>query len=274
MLRFLMSVVFFTLMLVSAAQADQVFRDCTDCPEMVSIPAGSFVMGSPVSERGRGSGEIQHQVTISKPFAVSKFEITRKQFDLYMKDSGDTKAKPCNTGDEAVGCIKWDDAQGYALWLKRKTGQPYRLLSEAEWEYAARAGTTTIYYWGNDNRLACRYANVKDRSWRSANSNFPAMSFPCNDGYAEVAPVGKYVPNAFGLYDMLGNVWEWTEDCWNQNYNGAPSDGSAWKTGDCDSHVLRGGAWGGEPLDVRAAERDWFGSSYRIYYGIRVAKSL
>jgi formylglycine-generating enzyme required for sulfatase activity len=274
MLKFLIPVAILALALVNVARADQAFRDCTDCPEMVSIPAGSFVMGSPVSERDRGSGEIQHQVTISKPFAVSKFEVTRKQFDQYIKESGDTKAKPCNTGDEAVGCISWNDAQGYVQWLKHKTGQPYRLLSEAEWEYAARAGTTTVYYWGNNPGQACRYANVKDEKWASTSRGFPTMVFSCNDGYVGVAPVGKLTPNAFGLYDMLGNVWEWTQDCWNQDYNGAPSDGSAWETGDCNSHVLRGGAWGGEPLDVRVAERDWYGSSYRIYYGIRVARDL
>ncbi len=269
---FLLLVAVLTAMFAGTARAENSFRDCPDCPEMISIPAGTYAMGSPASEKNRNNDETRHQVTISKPFAVGKFEVTRSQFDRYLEETGDKTAQPCNSGDEAVGCMRWNDAQGYVQWLAHKTGQPYRLLSEAEWEYAARAGTTTAFYWGNLVHRACRYGNVKDQSWAVAHE-IPAITFRCKDGYAEVAPVGQFVPNAFGLYDMSGNLWEWTADCWNRDYTGAPVDGSAWTSGDCDSHVLRGGAWGGEPRDVRSAVRNHLGG-YRVYSGIRVAKTL
>jgi formylglycine-generating enzyme required for sulfatase activity len=150
--------------------------------------------------------------------------------------------------------VSWNDAREYVAWLSSKTGEKYRLPSEAEWEYAARAGTTTERFWGNSHVEACRYANVYDESGKRAETR-PWPSHECDDGYAWTAPVGSFQPNAFGLEDMLGNVWEWTEDCWNETYEGAPTDGGAWTRGDCGRHVVRGGSWRNDPIAVRSAFR-------------------
>ena len=140
---------------------------------------------------------------------------------------------------EPVVCVSWDDAQAYVRWLSEETGEAYRLLSEAEWEYVARAGTTTARYWGESEAGQCRYANGAD-----AGTGFE-WAVSCHDGHARTAPVGRYEANAFGLYDVLGNVLEWTADCWNESYAGAPSNGGAWESGECTRRVLRGGSWNG-----------------------------
>ena len=216
------------------------FRDCPTCPEMVVVPAGSFLMGSPKSEADRNDDEgPQRKVTFAKPFAVGKFEVTWDEWDACVRD-GECDNGPVEKagGDNGWGKgrrpvieVDWSDAKTYAAWLSKKTGKPYRLLTEAEWEYAARAGTTTAYFWGD-----------KFDSSRANNGS-------------KTAKVGRYRPNAWGVHDMHGNVWEWTEDCWNDSYKRAPTDGSAWTDGDCSSRVVRGGSWGNIPALLRSALR-------------------
>ena len=230
-----------------AALLNKKIKDCDECPEMVVLPPGSFVMGSPSSEQGRRSNEgPTHQVTISAPFAVSKFEVTFKQWDACVEAGGCNGYRPDDKdrgrNRHPVFNVSWNDAKSYVRWLSQKTKKKYRLVSEAEWEYGARAGTQTSRYWGDDVSEQCTYANGRRA--------------PCEDGYFFTSPVGKYRANAFGLFDMLGNVWEWTEDCWHGSYAGAPTEGSAWKTGgDCGRRALRGGSNGSKPKKLRAAMR-------------------
>jgi sulfatase modifying factor 1 len=169
-----------------------------------------------------------------------------------------------------VVCVSWDDAAAYVKWLSGHTGEAYRLLSEAEWEYAARGGTTTMRYWGHDwnNEAGCAYANVMTKEhW--------ATGFDCKDGYKNTSPVGTYKANAFGLDDTLGNVWEWVEDCFKDNYTGAHSDGSAWTSGDCSRRVLRGGSWDFNPRLLRSSFRLRNGTDDRgSVNGFRVARTL
>ena len=253
------------------------FQDCQSCPVMVVIPPGEFIMGSPSNEEGLYDTEgPQHEVTLPRNFAVGKYEVTRGEYAQFANDTGRGDGGGCNyfTGDgwkldtskswrspgfsqnddDPVACVNWDDAQAYVSWLARKTSKSYRLLSEAEWEYAARAGTTTAYYFGN--------------SISSSQANH-------NQNEGKTVSVGSYAANAFGLHDMHGNVWEWAEDCWNGSYSGAPSDGSAWMRGDCDGHVLRGGSWLNYPQDLRSAYRVRITTGYRYNnVGFRVARTL
>ena len=231
------------------------FKDCDDCPEMVAVPAGSFLMGSkadPFASSPPSADEMpQHAVSI-KAFSLGKFEVTQEQWFALM---GNLPSK-FKGRTLPVEQVSWDDAQAFVKKLSEKTGKQYRLASEAEWEYAARAGSQTAYAFGDDARELGRYA------WFSENAGQTTHS------------VGEKQPNAFGLYDMSGNVWEWTEDCWNANYNSAPTDGRAWTTGDCSLRVLRGGSWGSVPQNLRAALRYGFTSAYRLGdFGFRVART-
>jgi formylglycine-generating enzyme required for sulfatase activity len=222
----------------------QSFKDCaTDCPEMVVIPAGSFTMGSSQDEPGHQLTEgPQHNVMIAKPFAVSKFEVTFAGWDACAAH-GDCIAHVDDHGwgrdRRPVINVSWDDAQRYVTWLSKITGKTYRLLTEAEYEYAARAGTQTAYPWGDD--LGSNNANCA-----GCGSRWDA---------SQTAPVGSFAPNRFGLYDMVGNVWEWVQDCLHEDYNRAPVDGSAWMTGDCGHHRLRGGSWASVADEIRSANR-------------------
>ena len=254
------------------------FKDCADCPTMIVIPAGSFTMGSPPHEEERDADEEgpQHTVTISRDFAVGKFEVTRGQYAAFVKETshrGDDgcryfsgrewKTDPSHswrepgfaqTGDHPVVCVNWDDAKAYLSWLSVKTGETYRLITEAEWEYAARAGTTTRYHFGD--------------SISSDNANF-------NRNIGGTVPVGSYAPNAFGLYDMHGNVIEWTEDCWHANYEGAPSGGSAWVDYDCERRMLRGGSWTFGSRGQRSAYRGDIVQESRAYLiGFRAVRTI
>ena len=170
----------------------------------------------------------------------------------------------------------FNDAQDYVSWLSQVTGHDYRLPSEAEWEYAARAGTTTEFHWGNNADDGCRYANVLDLTATEQHPNWRDLFFAdCWDGYFRLAPVGTYEPNGFGLYDMIGNIEEWTQDCWNESYDGAPTDGSAWESGDCTLRVRRGGSWVTELLFNRSAHRMFdFAIGDIGRQGLRVARSL
>jgi formylglycine-generating enzyme required for sulfatase activity len=273
-------------------------QDCPGCPEMVVVPAGSFTMGSPDSEKGRSSNEGPvHQVTIPAALAVSKYEVTRGQFARFVRATGRDMSGSCwfwddkekkaredpakswldpgfaQSDEHPVVCVSFADATAYVEWLSKQTGKGYRLLSEAEWEYAARASTTTARYWGEGEGQACAYANVADRQAKSKHPEW--TTFDCDDGHAETAPVGQYKPNAFGLHDMLGNVWEWTQDCWNEGYQGAPTAGTAWLSGDCSVRVARGASWGYGPDFVRSASRSGDGSADRFdVLGFRVARTL
>ena len=280
------------------------FIECVACPEMVVIPAGQFVMGAAPGEEERENladgfrnrSQPQRSVTV-KRFSAGRFEITRGQYRAFAEatrrssdgcflwtgtqfEIDQTKAwrNPGYAQDDThpVTCVSWEDASAYVMWLGRHTGRKYRLLTEAEWEYAARAGTTATRYWGDDANMACDYSNGADHATAAqvpGAGNWPVAT--CNDGHAYTAPVGSYRPNAFGLYDMLGNVEEWTQDCWNGNYRGAPTDGSAWVTGDCALRAVRGGAWDDAPVGVPAAYRVGSPTVIRVYRrGFRVATDL
>jgi formylglycine-generating enzyme required for sulfatase activity len=246
------------------------FRDCDVCPEMVVVPAGSFTMGSPPTEKKRFDGEgPQHRVTFPRAFAVGKFEVTFDEWDACV-DAGGCRHRP---GDEGWGRgrrpvinVSWDDiTKEYLPWLSGKTGKTYRLLTEAEWEYAARAGTITPFSTG--------------RTITTAQANFHS-DYTYGGGAkgiyrGKTVEVGSFQPNAFGLYDLHGNVWEWVQDCWNDSYRGAPTDGSVWRTGDCSRRVLRGGSWGLFPWYLRSALRYVFSTVFRYYdFGFRVGRTL
>ena len=253
------------------------FRDCADCPEMVVVPAGSFLMGSPASEPGRSDDEgPQHLVTIANPFAVGKFEVTFDEWDACVREGQCTEVndEEWGRGRRPVINVNWTQAIGYAKWLSDKTGKPYRLLSEAEWEYAARAGSEQAWFWGSSPERACEYANVYDVTGK-AKLKLSWEAFTCDDRYSDTAPVGSFKPNAFGLHDMLGNVTEWVEDCYNGTYDAAPSNGRVWSWGNCSWHGVRGGGRAKGPRDMRAADRGWNlqGSRYN-FVGFRVARML
>ena len=237
------------------------FRDCPGCPELVVVPSGRFMMGSPESESGRFDNEGPvHEVTIACPFAVGVYEVTLDEWDACVSDGGCGGYRPDDMPrlSHPVFNVSWNDAKAYVRWLSGKTGEAYRLLSDAEWEYVARAGTTTRYWWGDDigqDRANCDGA--------------------CGDSYNYSAPVGSFSANPFGLYDMHGNVFEWVEDCWNESYHGTPSDGSAWESGECGLRMLRGGSWYVSPRNLHSAFRGSFPSGIRFFdIGFRVARTL
>ena len=287
--------------------AAETFKDCPDCPIMVKIPSGSFVMGSSESETRREAAKDedvtderpQHSVLIKAEFAIGQYTITRGEFSTFVRETGHDP-RGCvvyqdgewtlkqdrswqspgyaQTDRHPVVCVSHADALRYVQWLSQKTGKLYRLPTEAEWEYAARAGTKTARYWGDGRERACGFSNAADFSaaealkWNKGNVD---QVFQCSDGYAYTAPVGSFRPNAFGLNDMLGNIFQWTEDCHYPSYEGAPSDGSARMTPECKYRVLRGGSWINHPWVIRAAIR--FKSAPDSRYdsgGFRVARTL
>ncbi|MDX2142896.1 MAG: formylglycine-generating enzyme family protein [Rhodospirillaceae bacterium] len=260
--------------------AGAVFRDCRDCPEMIIVPAGNALIGSLESEVGRLPNEgPQHEVRIARPFAISKFEVTRGQYAAFVRETGRVSSTRCvvwtgarggeavdgkswqdpnfpQTDDHPVVCITWTDANDYVNWLRGKTGKPYRFLSEAEWEYAARAGTTTRYSFGDDAKDICKFANVPDQSAKDSVRGSPWLYTDCTDGYGvQTSPVGTFAPNAFGLHDMHGNLWEWTEDCYSDTFTGAPTDGSAWMAAPCHRRAVRGGSLSAPVQNSRSASR-------------------
>ena len=290
---------------IGAANADT-FRECPECPQMVGIPAGKFLMGSPAHEPGRFDSEGPQHVVSVKAFALGKFDVTSEEFLAFLHASRYQPA-PCNPilglGWKVEGrdlayppsqdepprwpavCLSWKDAVAYITWLNAQvkaahpilasrafgsSGGPYRLPSEAEWEYAARAGTNTARWWGDDIGKANANCNGCGSEW---------------DDHV-LAPVDAFAPNAFGLYGMLGNAWQWTADCWHDSYAGAPTDGSAWvgspasgQANDCARHMLRGGAWNNVPIFIRSAARsgaayDASDYDYSSLSGFRVARDL
>ena len=259
-----------------------VFRDCEVCPQMVVVPAGSYMMGSPASEEGRRDEEgPRHRVTIGYSLAVGVYEVTFDEWDACVEAGECWGYRPSDEGwgrgSRPVINVSWDEAKDYARWLSSETGEAYRLLSEAEWEYVARAGTETARYWGEGELAPCRYANGRDRTAAAESGDHRAAD--CSDGYRAAAPAGMYEPNAFGLHDVLGNVSEWTQDCGlpDRDYWGAPADGSAWGSSSsfCSQKVIRGASYYLEPWDLRSALRDWYpieGRAGRI--GFRVARTI
>lgn len=257
------------------------FDDCGGaawCPRMIRLPAGSFPMGSPDSEGDREGDEGPQRQVQLRTFAAGKYEITFDQWDACVADGGCEGRRP---GDGGFGRglrplinVSWHGAVAYVNWLSHRTGRNYRLLTEAEWEYAARAGSTSPWPWGQDPNGGCRFANMADLSLVRDDRSYSASS--CNDGIgAKTAIVGTRAANAFGLYDLIGNVWEWTQDCYVNTYEGAPADGSAVSTGDCNNRVHRGGAWDTTPIKLRSAYRNWWDPSSRNHnLGFRVARSL
>jgi len=242
----------------------QVFRDRmkngTNGPEMVVIPAGKFRMGD-IQGKGGNDEQPVHEVNIRKSFAVSRYEITFDQYDEFAKAMGRElpEDEDFGRGRRPVIRVSWNDAVDYAVWLSQQTRKRYRLPTEAEWEYAARAGTETAYWWGNEMKPG--FANC--------------MSCGTRRDRRQTEPVGSFKPNPFGLYDTAGNVSEWVQDCWHDNYQGAPSDGSAWEkehNGDCDGRVLRGGSFIG---NVRSSSREVFraGARFRAL-GFRLVREI
>jgi formylglycine-generating enzyme required for sulfatase activity len=224
------------------------FRDCDTCPEMVVIPSGSFRMGD-LSGGGGSNRKPVREVRIGYNFAVGKYEVTQDEWVAVM-GSNSSHFKGLRNPVEQVS---WNDARAFVVRLSEKAGKKYRLLSESEWEYMARAGSTFKYPWGNE---------------------FDASK--ANNNGSWTVPVGSYGANNFGVYEAAGNVWEWVGDCWHENYSGAPIDGSAWTSGgDCSKRVLRGGSWNDGPGGLRSALRYWGNAWERNYFfGFRIARTL
>jgi formylglycine-generating enzyme required for sulfatase activity len=294
---------FFSVLLIAAGLAlatsapaqerkDREFAECAGCPQMVGIPAGKFVMGSPASEAGRFENEGPQHVVSIKAFALGKYDVTSEEFLLFLKETG-YQPEPCNAllnmqwrslgngyayppYDEEprrwpASCLDWKDAEVYIAWLNKKarlehpamSKNPYRLPSEAEWEYAARAGTTAARWWGDGVGANDANCNGCGSAWDNR----------------VLSEVDAFAPNPFGLYGMLGNVWQWTADCWHRSYVGAPNDGRAWQEKGCAKHVLRGGSWNNVPVFIRSAARssgarDGGEYDYSSLAGFRVARDL
>lgn len=232
-------------------------QDCDSCPQLVVVPVGEFVMGS---DQGRPEERPPHSIALAEPFAIGVYEVTVQEWDACLRE-GACDLAPKSRADSTLPMsnVSWDDARQYLDWLSRKTGKAYRLPSEAEWEYAASGGSKTRFWWGD--KVGKSNANCNDcgSQW---------------DGKSP-APVGSFKPNPFGLYDVHGNLWEWTKDCVNRSYEGAPSDGTAWLRGDCLGRMLRGGAWNLDADYMRTTRRHNYDRDVRYYlHGFRVVRSL
>jgi formylglycine-generating enzyme required for sulfatase activity len=280
------------------------FTDCDGCPEMVVVPAGSYVMGTPGAAPARGAGAAEGQalvVEIPRPFALGRFEVTRGEYARFIADSGHEPQAGCRVWDPAlarfnedprrgwqdvatpvspgddhpVSCVSFTDAQAYVQWLSAKTGSRYRLPSEAEWEYAARAGSLTLRPWGDDAADGCDFANTYDLVG-AARYRLGWPEAHCRDGQSDLAPVGQFGANAFGLQDMIGNASEWVQDCATASYVGRPRDASAWQwLGGCTERVQRGGSWLTPAAESRSAARAAAEAGARAAdAGFRVAQDL
>ena len=300
----------FILLFASTAVAQvpgDSFQDCDECPEVVVIPAGDFLMGTQVGgyEVVPDSGEAPPlQVSIRKAFAIGKTEVTRAEFEVFLDDTDHELANRCVGWDDGwaprdgkdftdpphpnrprddhpANCVTHGDAEAYVAWLSEKTGEAYRLPSESEWEYAARAGTTAPRYWGMNSfegvsiSLACDNANVFDITGQETYP-FSWVYARCDDGHADVAPVASYPPNPFGLHDMIGNLYEWTSDCHTGSYWGRPADERPWVwEGGCGRKVIRGGSWIVRPVHARAAWRvGAVATNATSFTGFRVVREI
>ena len=285
------------------------FRDCSTCPQMVVVPAGAFMRGSPQDEPGRSLDPRNHdeddlegpggeRVRVSVPaFALGVYEVTNGQFAQFVDDMGYEMSRGCfsdadrdgiwgwdeegawtNLGREFMpdfpaSCIDWHAANAYVRWLGVRTGGRYRLPTEAEFEYALRAGSDTAYHFGDDPELLCEYGNVPDESRNAVSPEL--VTAACDDGFADMSPVGQFKPNAFGLHDMTGNVWEWLADCYERSYANVPRDGSALRKDGCEAYSIRGGSWGYDLPSLRSADRSDDPPDARFDgIGLRVARDL
>lgn len=289
------------------ASTAKVIRDCPTCPEIVVVPAGKFMMGTAggAEELDEDTGEFPPiAVTIERAFGLGKTEVTTAQYGEFVRNSGYKPEPGCRLWDDRwlvdaksdwrgagklrtpkpdapAVCVSWADAKAYAAWLSTKTGKTYRLPSESEWEYAVRGGTTSPRYFGMNSfegvsiSLACDNANVYDVT-SQATYPFPYPYARCKDNFADLAPVGSFKPNPFGLHDMIGNVSEWVEDCYTASYWGRPLDQRAWVwAGGCEARGLRGGAWTSRPADARSAKRHHVPAETKAtYIGFRVARDV
>jgi len=272
----------------------EVFRDCPTCPLMKAVRPGKFAQGAAPDDAPPPSSALPaHPVAIRYPFGMGVYEVTVREYKEFV-EATDRKSAGCSTYDgtwqanselnwnnvgftqtatHPVTCVSWRDARDYAAWLSRKTNQRYRLPSDSEWEYAARGGDVSARPWGAEPKEACAHANIADET---AAQRYPGWKVqPCSDGYVYTAPVGSFKANAFGFYDMLGNVFEWVQDCWHADYQHAPADGSAWMDGDCTQHDLRGGSWFTSPALVSTAARNRFEETYRSNsVGFRLVREI
>jgi len=284
---------------VGGTQPRTVFKDCAECPEMVALPAGEFMMGAPANEVGRKDYEgLPRRVVIPKRFAIGRFMVTVDQFSRFVIETGMTVSNTCRViigfdrdgpkwgeaqasfrhpgfdtaGSHPVVCVSWYEAQAYATWLQRRTGRPYRLPTESEWEYAARAGTNTRYSFGNDETELCAYARFADLGsqfgWHDACRSKTVA-------YGTV-PVGSLRPNPWGIFDMHGNAWEWVADCWTPNAAEIPTNGSAFtRLNGCEEAVIRGGSFASGSRRVRSASRSPAPTEVHNYNnGLRVVLPL
>jgi len=256
-----------------------VFHDCDQCPEMVVIPPGEYGFGSPPDEFGSPYNEgYVLDVRFTAPFAIAKYEVSFDEWDQcvqagYCRQADDDGM---GRGRHPVVNVSWQDASNFARWLTVRTGRPYRLPSEQEWEYSAQAGAPRARFFGISREQTCIYGNVYDITAHQVH-DFGWSWLPCEDGYADTAPVGSFKANAFGVHDMLGNVWEWVQDCLNPNwrFSRAPMDGSAFVDGDCSQHAYRGGSWlSNQPYYLRTGDRYKFSGARNNDLGFRVARSL
>jgi sulfatase modifying factor 1 len=269
-----------------------VVQDCPQCPKMTVVEPGSFEMGSDPSDRASDPGEYpRHRVAIAKRFAIAQTAVSVGAFAVFAAETGyesagcwvqteegwrqDARASWRAPGypqadDHPVVCVSWHDASAYTDWLSKRMGVRYRLPTEAEWEYAARAGSKTLNFWGDDDRLTCSYGNVNDITSKNKVAKFGVN---CRDGFMFTAPVASFRPNPFGLYDVIGNAWQWTADCWLGNYDATPRDGRAAEaSGPCE-RVLRGSSWTDTPGPVRIAAREHRRPDERLsIMGFRLAR--
>jgi formylglycine-generating enzyme required for sulfatase activity len=279
----------------------ETFADCAGCPQMVALAAGQFMMGSSQDDIDNGLAGAnegpQHKVVIPQPFAVGRFEVTRDQFEAFVDATGYKFSNRCvtfesntpqerpdrsfrnpgftQTGTNPAVCIGWTDAKAYVAWLVQSTGKPYRLLSESEWEYASRGGSTSRYGFGDDAADLCQYANGADQSAEQAKLPSDYAYMACSDGYAHTAPVGSFKANGWSLSDTLGNAWELTEDCYAADYTTMPADGSAREAADCPARTARGGSWFSNASSLRPAVRAGAAPDQRHDdLGFRVARSF
>jgi formylglycine-generating enzyme required for sulfatase activity len=247
------------------------FRECERCPEMVVVPAGKFTMGANASEAGSTADERpQHEVSFAKAFAVGRLPVTSDQWDACVSAQGCSYRPPIDMSEAGQGRpvrnISWDDANEYVWWLSRTTGKTYRLLSESEREYVTRAGSTTAFWWGDS------ITPVQPTGRAENNYPFAEMTMRTKETSDSIPSL---VTNPWGLQGVHGAVYDWVADCWNDNYEGAPEDGSAWTIGNCSAHILRGGAFGRPAQTLRSASRLWFGAPHRLnYMSVRVARTL
>ena len=274
------------------------FRDCEGCPEMVALAGGQLLMGAQAERITAGDfapDQGPQRLVSVAPFAIGRHEVTRAQFAAFLDASGHPRPSGCITWEDGIDsnrpdrsfeypgypqgpehpavCLTWHDAQAYVDWLSRETGEAYRLPSEAEWEFAARAGSDARFFFGPDVEAICRFDNIADAEARARWANWETTA--CSDGQVFTAPAGSFEANGFGVFDVYGNVREWVRDCWHNTYDNAPETSWAWIDAGCGNRVARGGSWDSKPTLVASSWRLSMPAETRHFlYGFRVAREL